>query len=143
MAGETPRLPRADYPEDDVRAWMHDNERELLAALDCRDIAVTLKVAVELHEHQEIRRQGKRPKRNRHAALTPREKEASRLLTRRGDAHFLARLFLFEYAQMRRQTILLERAARRVLAAHDDDRDTDFEAAHDALKALLPEVAGG
>jgi len=53
-------FPRLDFPDDDVHAWLDDEERLLYDAIFCRDlyaeISVSLKLAEEQVYHDEHRR---------------------------------------------------------------------------------------
>lgn len=64
--------PRQDFPDDDMRAWLTDPEREILEGANCPDLKATVTIGVELAEHQEARKSGGKRSRKK---LTPEQQE--------------------------------------------------------------------
>lgn len=94
-------FPRTDFPESDPRAWLHDEERRLLEGARCPDITVEVTVKVELAEHRELRKAGKRLPRTLTQEQEERERSAGRLLIAAGDAASNAADLLHLVAQLR------------------------------------------
>ena len=47
--------PRTDFPPGDTRAWLSDEERDMLAALLNSDLSVSVNISVKLVEYRGVR----------------------------------------------------------------------------------------
>ncbi len=77
------------FPVDDLRRYFRDDERQLIAALDCADLQVSLSVGLKLAEYQGHDEKGRAKRAPRE--LTPeqeaREARAEELFGARARAH--------------------------------------------------------
>lgn len=102
-------FPRPDYLPEDARAWLHDAEREMYAALTHPDITIEITAKVELREKREARRTGRQAERVSRPDRDRREREASRHVMAAGRAAANTAAMLAEIAQLRANLIALLR----------------------------------
>lgn len=86
-----PEFPRADFAHDlgDIRAWLTDEERAALAAINCPDIVTTTGTNLRLREDQERTASGRRRRTPRHK-LTPEQEEREKVASGHMEACFKA-----------------------------------------------------
>lgn len=102
-------FPRADFAHDlgDIRAWLTDEERDALAAINCPDIVTTTGTNLRLREDQGYTASGRRRRTPRHK-LTPEQEEREKVASGHMEACFKAytnpRAWLYRIGIARKQT---------------------------------------
>lgn len=107
----TVTFPRPDYAHDleDVRAWLTDDERDALTAINCPDLATTVETHVRLHEHDKRGSDGRRRVPSRYKwtpEQTARASEASNLLEAHQRAFLSPDYWIHRIAAARRDAHL-------------------------------------